>query len=116
MGQGHGLLPGAPAPPGGSGLPGPEGSVTRTGLAEREFIDTFRLATASALEVPRDGSVHVLNLVDGQRAFITSPAGAFAPFELHYAETCILPQDAGDYVIQSPDGSEVKVIVAGVRT
>lgn len=32
---------------------GPEGSVTRTGLAEREFIDTFRLATASAAEVPR---------------------------------------------------------------
>lgn len=80
---------------------GPEGSVTRTGLAEREFIDTFRLDTASALEVPRDGSVHVLNLVEGEEARITSPTGSFQPFTVHYTQTFILPEGAGDYRVGS---------------
>ena len=39
--------------------------VERTGLHEREFIDTFRYTTASSVTVARNGSVHVLNLVDG---------------------------------------------------
>lgn len=89
--------------------------VERTGLHEREFIDTFRYTTASSVTVARNGSVHVLNLVDGARARLISPDGAFAPFELHYAETCILPQAAGDYRIEAPDGAEVKMIVACVR-
>src|SRR5699024_1334523 len=94
---------------------GPEGSVTRTGLAEREFIDTFRLATASALEVPRDGSVHVLNLVEGEEARITSPTGSFQPFTVHYAQTFILPEGAGDYRVESPQGAPIRVILARVR-
>lgn len=89
--------------------------VERTGLHEREFIDTFRYTTASSVTVARNGSVHVLNLVDGARARLVSPDGAFAPIELHYAETCILPQAAGDYRIEAPDGAEVKMIVACVR-
>lgn len=89
--------------------------VERTGLHEREFIDTFRYTTASSVTVARNGSVHVLNLVDGARARLVSPDGAFAPFELHYAETCILPQAAGNYRIEAPDGAEVKMIVACVR-
>ena len=94
---------------------GPEGSVTRTGLAEREFIDTFRLATASALEVPRDGSVHVLNLVEGEEARITSPTGSFQPFTVHYAQTFILSEGAGDYRVGSPQGAPIRVILARVR-
>ena len=89
--------------------------VERTGLHEREFIDTFRYTTSSSAAVPQNGSVQVLNLVEGSRALLTSPTGAFAPFELHYAETCILPQAAGDYVIESPDGGQVMVIAASVR-
>ncbi len=89
--------------------------VERTGLHEREFIDTFRYTTSSSATVPQNGSVQVLNLVDGRRARLTSPTGAFAPFELHYAETCILPQAAGDYIIESPDGGQVMVIAASVR-
>lgn len=87
----------------------------RTGLHEREFLDTFRFTTSSALPVHRNGSVHMLNLVDGTRAVLRSKSDAFLPLELHYAETCIVPQAAGDYEIYSPDGSEVKVILACVR-
>ncbi len=94
---------------------GPDGSVVRTGLAEREFIDTFRLTTRTALEVPRDGSVHMLNLVEGSEARITSPTGAFAPFTVHYAQTFILPEAAGAYRLESPDGQTVRAILARVR-
>ncbi len=94
---------------------GENGTVVRTGLHEREFLDTFRFTTSSALPVHRNGSVHMLNLVDGTRAVLRSKSDAFPPLELHYAETCIVPQAAGDYEIYSPDGSEVKVILACVR-
>ena len=57
----------------------------------------------------------MLNLVDGTRAVLRSKSDEFPPLELHYAETCIVPQAAGDYEIYSPDGSEVKVILACVR-
>ena len=94
---------------------GENGTVVRTGLHEREFLDTFRFTTSSALPVHRNVSVHMLNLVDGTRAVLRSKSDAFPPLELHYAETCIVPQAAGDYEISSPDGSEVKVILACVR-
>ena len=89
--------------------------VERTGLHEREFIDTFRITTATEAPVPRNGSVHVLNLVEGAEARITSPKNAFPPFALHYAETCILPQGAGDYRLESPHGGQIRAIVACVR-
>lgn len=94
---------------------GENGTVVRTGLHEREFLDTFRFTTSSTLPVHRNVSVHMLNLVDGTRAVLRSKSDAFPPLELHYAETCIVPQAAGDYEIYSPDGSEVKVILACVR-
>ena len=94
---------------------GENGTVVRTGLHEREFLDTFRFTTSSTLPVHRNVSVHMLNLVAGTRAVLRSKSDAFPPLELHYAETCIVPQAAGDYEISSPDGSEVKVILACVR-
>lgn len=89
--------------------------VERTGLHEREFIDTFRITTDEAAPLPRNGSVYMLNLVEGPCARLVSPDGAFAPLELHYAETCILPEAAGDCRIEAPDGTPIKVIAACVR-
>lgn len=89
--------------------------VERTGLHEREFIDTFRVTTCKSAPIPRNGSVHVLNLVDGKSARLVSADGSFAPMQLHYAETCIVPQGAGDYRIESESGEEIKVILACVR-
>lgn len=90
-------------------------TVERTGLHEREFIDTFRVSTAREASVRRNGSVHVLNLVEGRSAQLVSTTGAFAPFALHYAETCIVPEAAGDYKIVSEDGRPVKAVIACVR-
>ena len=94
---------------------GENGTVVRTGLHDREFLDTFRFTTSSALTVKRNGSVHMLNLVDGACAVLRSKNESFEPIQLHYAETCIVPQAAGEYEITSPDGDEIKVIMACVR-
>ena len=56
-----------------------------------------------------------MNLVEGRRALIVSPQGKFPPYPLHYAETCILPEAAGEYEITSPDGQSIQVILACVR-
>lgn len=90
-------------------------TVERTGLHEREFIDTFRVSTAREASIRRNGSVHVLNLVESRSAQLVSTTGAFAPFALHYAETCIVPEAAGDYKIVSEDGRPVKAVIACVR-
>ena len=67
------------------------------------------------MTVRRNGSVHMMNLVEGNRALLVSVKGEFEPFELHYAETCVVPEAAGDYKIVSPDGGDIRVIIAGVR-
>ena len=91
------------------------GVVERTGLHQREFLDTFRISTHESLPIRRNGSVHVMNLVEGKRALIVSPQGKYPPFPLYYAETCILPEAAGEYEITSPDGEPIQVILACVR-
>jgi len=72
----------------------------RTGLHEAEFIETRRHRFTGPVRHHRTGSVEVLNLVAGEAAIVESPSGAFAPFEVHYAETFILPAGAGEYVIR----------------
>ena len=91
------------------------GTVERTGLHLREFLDTYRVSTKKELPIRRNGSVHVINLVEGQRAFLVSQQENFPPFALHYAETCIVPEAAGAYRILSPEGEPIRAIIACVR-
>ena len=46
-----------------------------------------------------EGNLHVLNLVEGEEALVESPAGAFPPLVVHYAETFIIPACVGPYRI-----------------
>jgi mannose-6-phosphate isomerase class I len=79
----------------------------RTGLHEAEFIETRRHWFTRP--VPHDtggqsgGSVNVLNLVEGEAAVVESPEDAFAPFEVHYAETFIVPASVGRYRVRAAD-------------
>lgn len=88
--------------------------VERTGLHNREFIDTCRYTLTEAASVETDDSVHVMNLVDGRCARIESMDGSFEPFEIHYAETAIVPAAAKCYRIV-PEDREIKMVVASVR-
>lgn len=45
------------------------------------------------------GGVNVLNLIQGTKAAVESPTGAFEPFVIHYAETFMVPGLRGPYTI-----------------
>ncbi|QTF09141.1 mannose-6-phosphate isomerase [Brenneria izadpanahii] len=78
----------------------------RTGLHEREFIETRRHWFRKPVLHHTQGGVNVLNLVEGDEALVDSPNNAFDPFVVHYAETFIIPAAIGEYRI-SPHGAGV---------
>lgn len=94
----------------------PEYSEVKTGLHELEFIETRVTTSRTKTFHQLNGEFAMLNLVDGKSVIIESPTGVFAPFTVHYAETFILPANAGDYTIRPEiDGEEYKVLKAYVR-
>jgi len=91
----------------------------RTGLHEREFIETRRHWFTGTVPHRTRGGVNVLNLVAGEEAVIESREGAFPPFVVHYAETFIIPAAVGPYTIRpygAGEGQRCATIKAFVRT
>jgi mannose-6-phosphate isomerase class I len=91
----------------------------RTGLHERQFVETRRHWFTG--EVPHDtgGGVNVLNLVEGAEAVVESPSGAFEPLVVHYAETFVVPGRLGPYTVRphgEAEGKGCATIKAFVRT
>jgi len=86
----------------------------RTGLHEREFIETRRHWFSAPVTHHTHGGVNVLNLVEGAQARVDSPTGAFEPYIVHYAETFIVPAAVGEYRI-SPWGESVGQTLATVK-
>jgi len=90
----------------------------RTGLHELEFIETRRHWFTGTVPHDTNGTVHVLNLIEGDAAVVESPTNAFAPFVIHYAETFIVPASVGQYTIRpcTPNpAKELGTIQARVR-
>ncbi len=71
-----------------------------TGLHECEFIETRRHWFTKPVLHKTNGSVNVLNLVEGREAVVESPTGEFEPFVVHYAETFIIPDSVKQYTIR----------------
>ena len=67
-----------------------------TGLHECEFIETRRHWFTKPVLHKTDGSVNVLNLVEGREAIVESPTGVFDPFVVHYAESFFIPETVYD--------------------
>ena len=86
----------------------------RTGLHEREFIETRRHWFSEPVLHHTEGRVNVLNLIEGEEAVVDSPEGRFAPFVVHYAETFIVPAAVGSYRI-SPAGSSQGKTLATIK-
>ena len=78
----------------------------RTGLHEREFIETRRCWFNKKVFHNTEGNLNVLNLIEGEEAIVESPLGKFKPFIVHYAETFIVPATIGEYTI-SPHGKSL---------
>lgn len=88
----------------------------RTGLHESEFIETRRHWFTRPVGHHTRATLNVLNLVEGEEAIVTSPEGAFEAFEVHYAETFIVPAAVGAYTIQpGVPGQACATIKAFVR-
>ena len=73
-----------------------------------EFIETRRHWFTKKVHHNTNGSVNVLNLVEGKEAIVESPASAFEPFIVHYAETFIIPEAVKEYTIRPHGESEGK--------
>ncbi len=86
----------------------------RTGLHEREFIETRRHWFSSAVNHDTNGGVNVINLIEGREAVVESVDGKFEPFRVHYAETFIIPASVGKYTI-SPCGESVGKTVGTIK-
>ncbi|MFF1572707.1 class I mannose-6-phosphate isomerase [Leifsonia sp. NPDC058292] len=93
----------------------------RTGLHELEFIEVRRHWFETEARHDTEGTVNVLNLVEGDSVEVVSPTGAFEPYRIHYAETFIVPAAVGPYIIrrtadsQSETFATVKAFVRGTR-
>jgi len=86
----------------------------KTGLHEREFLETRRYTFTDFVDVDTMGSVNMANLVSGQKALIESIDHSFDPFEIHYAETFIIPATISKYRVRCLDDQCI-VIKAHVR-
>ncbi|MFT3936599.1 MAG: class I mannose-6-phosphate isomerase [Chitinophagaceae bacterium] len=90
-----------------------------TGLHEREFIETRRHWFTKKVLHQTNGSVNVLNLVEGREAIVESPANAFEPFVVHYAETFVVPEHVKEYTVRpygKGEGTKCATVKAFVRT
>ena len=92
---------------------GPGWREESTGLYKSEFIETRRHWFTGPVEHDTQGTLNVLNLVEGEQIVVESPTEAFEPFTVHYAETFIVPAAVGKYRI-SPLG-ETKTPLATIK-
>ncbi len=72
----------------------------KTGLHELEFIETVRYWFSGPVSFKANGSVKMLNFIQGDTAIVYSPTEAFAPYEIHFGETFIVPAAVGDFMIR----------------
>ncbi|WP_314147684.1 class I mannose-6-phosphate isomerase [uncultured Leifsonia sp.] len=101
-----------------------EGGVReeRTGLHALEFLEVRRHWFSEEAHHDTEGTVNVLNLVEGDAVDVVSPSAAFPPYRVHYAETFIVPAAVGPYIVRRAAGSTsttfatVKAFVRGTVT
>lgn len=86
----------------------------KTGLHELEFIETRRLWFNKKIKNNTNGTLNVLNLIEGEEAIIESTSNRFKPFKVHYAESFIIPADIYEYTI-SPSGNSVGKTIGVIK-
>ena len=90
----------------------------KTGLHEREFIETHRHWFTKTVPHHTGDGVNVMNLVEGEEVIVESPDSAFDPYVVHYAETFIVPASVGAFTIRPhgpSEGKECATIKAFIR-
>lgn len=89
----------------------------KTGLHPLEFIETRRYWLEPGVWLPEhtQGTFSMLNLVEGEQILVCSPSGKWDPFEVHYAETFILPAALGPFELVNTGKTQAGIIRAFVR-
>lgn len=90
----------------------------RTGLHQREFIETRRHFFSEKVLHESNGTVNVLMLVEGSQAIIESPDDAFEPFVINFAEAIVIPASISSYTITpygNSKGQKLATLKAYVR-
>ncbi|SHF21021.1 Mannose-6-phosphate isomerase, class I [Seinonella peptonophila] len=82
----------------------------RTGLHLTEPIETRRHWFSKEVIHETNGSVNVLNLVEGEEIIVKSIDESFDPFIVHYGETFIVPELVKKYIIAPHGPSEGKTV------
>jgi mannose-6-phosphate isomerase class I len=80
----------------------------RTGLHNRQFIETRRHWFTDKVTHHTNESVNMMNLVEGDEVVVTSPENAFEPFYVHYGETFIIPENVKIFEIAPSENAEAK--------
>lgn len=83
----------------------------RTGLHEFEFIETRRHKFNDSVLHKSDGGVCVMNLAEGDEAVILPVNAQFEPFNVHYAETFIIPASVGDFIVAPTEKTKGKTLI-----
>ena len=89
--------------------------IEKTGLHEREFLNTFRYNFKETIDLDTNGSVHMGNLVDGKHMLIESVKGEFDAYGINYAETFVIPENVKKVRFKCMDKNGCRVITANVR-
>ena len=90
----------------------------RTGLHEREFIETRRHWFTKTTHHVTGGGVNVIALVEGDQIVVESPDDSFEPFVVNYAEVFIVPASVEAYTMRPygpPEGKQCVTIKSYVR-
>jgi mannose-6-phosphate isomerase class I len=77
-----------------------------TGLYESQFIETRRHWFDDKVIHHTNGTLNVINLVEGEEVIVESPDQRFEPYRIHYAETFIVPANVDVYTIR-PFGKSI---------
>lgn len=96
-----------------------EWTEEKTGLHEREFIETRRHWFTGKVNHNTNNGVNVITLVEGGEIIVESPENKFDPFHIHYAETFIVPAAVGEYTIRPyglSEGKKCATVKAFVRS
>lgn len=86
----------------------------KTGLHEMEIIETRRHWFCDKVLHETNGTVNVLNLVEGKQVLVESPDNSFEPIVINYAETFIIPANIDKYTI-SPYGKSLNEKCATIK-
>ncbi|WP_408008230.1 class I mannose-6-phosphate isomerase [Pseudalkalibacillus sp. A8] len=80
----------------------------RTGLHSTQFIETRRHWFTDKVTHHTNGSVNMMNLIEGDEVVITSPENTFEPFYVHYGETFIIPENVKVFEIAPSENAKAK--------